>query len=317
MDHPYFEMFKQVGHDRLAAPPPVMTKEDFKWESEKTLTKQHLRQILYDEIAMYHPEVEGGGAAGCGDGGSRFAPTASNEVHDQFSALERGDNPARGSTSMPAEQTAPLVEEARGMVYDNRGGHTDGMDQSDDENAQAIPLPGGGGGSAMAMDEDAQVDLAGTVAQHAPARPQTISADDVRKLADSAVASIGGGMDDAAMERAAMSNADQIQLPTMEEGAARMVTRPRGGSRGGAAVTAGRGSRGGAGTRDLLDVMKEKKQQKGRKKGSKQAAAAAAAAAAATAVDSSSDGELDMDGDEDEDDDGAQEEGSGDQCSVM
>ena len=135
MDHPYFEMFKQVGHDRLAAPPPVMTKEDFSWESEKTLTKANLRQILYEEIGQYHLRCKLGHRnlnrlefghtiglpilramelhryhpemlLGAGAGGSRFAPTASNDLRQQFSALSRGDDPHRGSrsTSMPAEQ---------------------------------------------------------------------------------------------------------------------------------------------------------------------------------------------------------------------
>jgi hypothetical protein len=270
MEQPYFEMFKQVGHDRLTPPPPVMTKADFSWESEKTLTKANLRQILYDEIAMYHPEQVDGTSQ------SHFAPTASNEVREQFSALERGEDPARGSTSMPAEQTAPLFEEAQRMAA--AAAAVPEIVAMHNDDGSSIPCPPMSDGMDMG---DGVVDLAGTYA--VDDRSQSISADDVRKLADSAVQSIAGSIDESAMERNGFASAEAVaqgsswqQLSRMgQDGAAVDETqlraapgrgsprRARGSTlhertRGHHAAKAG----GVGGTRDLLDVMNERKQQK-------------------------------------------------------
>ena len=139
-----------------------------------------------------------------------------------------------------AVQTAPLVERARGM------GAVDSMDQSDTDDEGTVPLPPIDGGD----EDDMCVDLAGTYAVSNPQgerRAQTISSDDVRKLADSAVVSIAGTMDEDAMDRAALSNADQIQLPSMGDrgGTRASGSRARGGGGGGRAASKGA-------TRDLI-----------------------------------------------------------------
>ena len=256
MNHPYFEMFKNVGHDRLVVPPPEMTKADFSWESEKSLTKQQLREILYQEIAKYHPES---------GHHARFAPTASNEVREQISALERGDKPARAtSTSMPAEQTAPLFAQAQKMASQGTLEETDMIDVGEEcvdgdlvSPVRRVPVPNGldepHGSDSMAMDDD----------EYAYARPQTISADDVAKLASSAVESITPGIDEEAMERAAMSMANAAtrgaswqQLSQRQDAAV-----PMGGDGRGAHTGRERGRSSGrvAASRDLLDVMRDKK----------------------------------------------------------
>ena len=74
-----------------------MTREDFTWESEKQLTTEQLREILYQEIRMYHPELDSTSTP------ASYASTACEEVRSQFNALERGDEvgplPARESSS--------------------------------------------------------------------------------------------------------------------------------------------------------------------------------------------------------------------------
>jgi hypothetical protein len=286
MNHPYFEMFRNVGHDRLAVPPPEMTKADFSWESEKSLTKQQLREILYQEIAKYHPESA--------EQHARFAPTASNEVREQISALERGDKPARAtSTSMPAEQTAPLFAQAQKMASQGTLEETEMIDVGEEDlgsPVHRVPLPDGveesHGTDSMPMDGDEDV----LPDEYAYARPQTISADDVAKLASSAVDSITPGIDEEAMERAAMSMATAAtrgtswqQLSQRQDAAGAAAT----GSDGRVDATAapvvqarargsrtasvndqgavGRGGRGGgrvaggSASKDLLDVMRDKK----------------------------------------------------------
>lgn len=258
MNHPYFEMFKNVGHDRLVVPPPEMTKADFSWESEKSLTKQQLREILYQEIAKYHPES--GQLA-------RFAPTASNEVREQISALERGDKPVRAtSTSMPAEQTAPLFAQAQKMASQGTLEETEMIDVGEEcvdgdlaSPVHRVPVPNSldepHGSDSMAMDDD----------EYAYARPQTISADDVAKLASSAVESITPGIDEEAMERAAMSMANAAtrgaswqQLSQRQDAA---VAVAMGGDGRGAHSGRERGRSSGrvAASKDLLDVMRDKK----------------------------------------------------------
>ncbi len=279
MNHPYFEMFRNVGHDRLAVPPPEMTKADFSWESEKSLTKQQLREILYQEIAKYHPESA--------EQHARFAPTASNEVREQISALERGDKPTRAtSTSMPAEQTAPLFAQAQKMASQGTLEETEMIDVGEEDlgsPVHRVPVPDGveesHGTDSMAMDGDEDV----LPDEYAYARPQTISADDVAKLASSAVDSITPGIDEEAMERAAMSMASAAtrgkswqQLSQRHDAAGAAATGP--GERGDTTATrgsriasvndqgaVGRGGRssgrvaGGSASKDLLDVMRDKK----------------------------------------------------------
>ena len=311
MNHPYFEMFKNVGHDRLAVPPPVMTKADFSWESEKSLTKQQLREILYQEIAKYHPERESE------EHHARFAPTASNEVREQISALERGDKPARAtSTSMPAEQTAPLFAQVQKMASQGTLEETEMIDVGEEcsgsemgSPVHRVPVPSGVGEShdsdSMRMDGDDDV----LPDEYAVARPQTISADDVAKLASSAVESITPGIDEEAMDHAALSMADAAtrgaswqELSQRQRAAGTMAmgvdspgkppspvqVRTRGsrvesvdangsgvgtgrsssrggggggggGGSGGSSRTSGRGATGGTASKDLLDVMRDKK----------------------------------------------------------
>ena len=309
MNHPYFEMFKNVGHDRLAVPPPVMTKADFSWESEKTLTKQHLREILYQEIAQYHPERESEERSGAT---TRFAPTASNEVREQISALERGDKPSRASTSMPAEQTAPLFAQAQKMASQGTLEETEMIDVGEEIDmgspVRRIPCPdGSSSGNAAGGDPHGSMQMDGdddVMATHVPAdeyvqaRAQTISSDDVAKLAESAVESITPGIDEDAMNHAALTRADattrgaswqqlsQRQTVGMSgEGKSPVRTRSRAGSAGTGGASAGGGRSGasgrtagraaiaaaagvgagahGSGTRkDLLDVMRENKLKK-------------------------------------------------------
>jgi len=284
MDHPYFEMFKNVGHDRLAVPPPVMTKDDFCWETEKTLTKQALREILYKEIAMYHPQAEEGGS---------FAPTAGNEVREQIVALERGDKPVRAATSMPAEQTAPLFEQAQRMA--SQGALDDGE-----------MLDAGGSPAAAVMLPDDSMHTEGDDAEfadgdYAVARPQTISADDVRKLAGSAVHSITPGIDEAAMDQTAMSMAEAAAQGAQWQHLAQQQ----------AAQGAGAAAAAAAGGEDLLGVMRERQQQQQQHAGED-----APELDAAPELDGDSDRSEDDDDDSMQGSDAEEDEEQGEQCVV-
>jgi hypothetical protein len=135
MTHPYFEMFQDVGHDRLAVPPPVMTKAEFEWESEKQLSAEDLREILYQEIAMHHPELA--------DAQGTYPSTACEDVRNQMDALRRGDSVVRSSSSMPAEQTAPLFQQAQRMANSGAYQNESLLDGDDDDVAMASTPTGG------------------------------------------------------------------------------------------------------------------------------------------------------------------------------
>eukprot|EP01052_Picozoa_sp_SAG31_P014184 SAG31_NODE_872_length_11329_cov_3.968655_12_plen_237_part_00 len=234
MAHPYFEMFQDVGHDRLAGPPPVMTRADFTWESEKQLTTEQLRDILFQEIQMYHPELDANGAGGS------YASTACEEVRGQFSALERGDLPTRTAMSLPAEQTAPLYAQAQRMhaasgadgravdmaadspLADRSGGIASGI-ASTGVTGDSMQVEDGGNqfeqlgddtlegvmGMTDAEDSGSFVDDCGMIDSptagelRAYGQSQSISAENVRRLASSAVSSIVGEVDEVAMHDAA------------------------------------------------------------------------------------------------------------------
>lgn len=169
-----------------------------------------------------------------------------------------------------------------------------------------IPCPDGSG-NAMQMDGDGDDDDVMATHIHVPAadeyvqaRAQTISSDDVAKLASSVVESITPGIDEDAMNHAALSRADattrgaswqqlsQRQTVSMSgEGESPVRTRSRAGSAGtgtgtggvgggrssasgtgrtagraAAAVGAAAGAHGSGGRKDLLDVMRENKLKK-------------------------------------------------------
>ena len=118
---------------------------------------------------------------------------------------------------------------------------------------------------------DGAVDIAGTYA--VDNRAQSISADDVRKLADSAVQSIAGEMDETGMEQQALSAAEHMQLPAVGAHSVPDVHGRHTGPRQTKLRTAR--SRGQAGRsygdtsgepRDLLDVMQQSKGQKNRQR---------------------------------------------------
>jgi hypothetical protein len=129
------------------APAPQLSEDEFDWENDKSLSVQKLREILYEEIKCYHPEMSetsyaptSGGQvwppqtsypAGC----AGAEPKAGPQVRDQMAALARGDKPAAGAMSMPAEATRPLYETAERMAAEGQFQKSPGRVPMADEEA--------------------------------------------------------------------------------------------------------------------------------------------------------------------------------------
>lgn len=199
LDHPYFAAFHNTLDESLIPPPPLMLQEEFAWENEKKLTVADLRATLYGEICRYHPELTGpeGGQVGdeqraLGRTNSTYGEngTACADVKSQMQQIARGDAPSSRAASMPAPVTAALVAQAAASAAAPPVGRS-----GEEQSAYSMYAEYSHSEGDMAMeddDDDLPVDLVDAEPVDFPTpeedlyerKAESLSADDIRKMAE-------------------------------------------------------------------------------------------------------------------------------------
>jgi len=176
MHHPYFAKFAELTaeRERMAEHVPELAAQEFAWESDKSLSRERLREILFEEMALYHPEGDSGG----------FESMAGQQVKEGFDALNRGDTLGKASSmSMPAAKTAGLFAQAQD-AYNAAGADT--MVAQDGTITPGADMDADLGHDDVGDDDDMIDEPVSITMLPAEYQSQTISAADMAKLAGSA-----------------------------------------------------------------------------------------------------------------------------------